>query len=30
MLKFRVITIAALVASFVADSGWSGWSGGGW
>ena len=30
MLKVRVITIAALVASFVADSGWSGWSGGGW
>jgi hypothetical protein len=29
MLKIRVITIAALVASFVAG-GWTGWAGGGW
>ena len=29
MLKARVITLAVLVASFVAG-GWTGWSGGGW
>jgi hypothetical protein len=30
MLKVRVITLAVLVASFVAGGGWTGWSGGGW
>ena len=30
MLKARVITLAALVASVLADGGWTGWSGGGW
>jgi hypothetical protein len=30
MLKLRVITLAVLVASFMADGGWTGWSGGGW
>ena len=30
MLKARVITLAVLVAWFVAGGGWTGWSGGGW
>ena len=30
MLKVRVITLAVLVASFMAGGGWTGWSGGGW
>jgi hypothetical protein len=31
MLKARVITVAALLATFVAGTGWTGWSnGGGW
>jgi hypothetical protein len=30
MLKARVITLAALVAAFMANGGWTGWSGGGW
>ena len=29
-MKARVITVAALIASFVANGGWTGWSGGGW
>jgi hypothetical protein len=26
----RVITVAALVAAFMANGGWTGWAGGGW